>query len=341
MVQSVESRVHKLLLEHGDSLKVADILLKDWDSGSLAWVEQNAVGHFLIKCGYFRALMDQVAKNLKQGQRIPWSAFIEALSISKVQLTKDDFDQIFIGASEEQSLKDLVKCVRLDDKDPRFAKIRNSMDHTVMRKETRSHLVEDASDKTNAKTRTVQRPTHTIVVAKPVPNTAPPAVVVKAKPNRPEFSEEKTATIIRKLDSNNEVTEASMRVKVKREFEKALKKNPNEQQEAAIALAMMGAWEEGLQILKKMPSGFKKSFLELQFLLHADKNVEVLELADSLLALSLNLEQKGYVQFLQAQALLNLKRSNDAYTVLEDLLNDDPDHYSAKALMMQIKARAK
>jgi tetratricopeptide (TPR) repeat protein len=341
MVQSVESRVHKLLLEHGDSLKVADLLLKDWDSGSLAWVEQNAVGHFLIKCGYFRAFLDQVAKNLKQGQRIPWSSFMEALSLSKTQLNKDDFDQIFVGAAEEQALKDLVKCVRLDDKDPRFAKIRNSMDNTVMRKETRSHLVDDPSDKTNAKTRTIQRPTPTIVVATPVVNPAPPPPVVKAEPARPEFAEEKTATLIRRLEANDEVTEASVRLKVKKEFEKALKKSPKEQQEAAIALAMMGAWEEGLQILKKMPAGFKKSFLELQFLLHASKNVEVLELSESLLELQLNLEQKSYVQFIQAQALLNLKRTNDAYTILEDLLTDDPDHYSAKALMMEIRARAK
>src|SRR4051794_5175313 len=129
MVQSVESRIHKLLLEHDDSLKVADLLLKDWDSGSLAWVEQNAVGHFLIKCGYFRAFMDQVIKNLKRGQRVPWSSFLEALSLSKTPLSKEDFDQIFVGASEEQALKDLIKCVRLDSKDSRFAKIRNSMDN--------------------------------------------------------------------------------------------------------------------------------------------------------------------------------------------------------------------
>ncbi len=340
MVQSVESRIHKLLLEYGDSLKVADLLLKDWDSGSLAWVEQNAVGHFLIRCGYFRALLDQVAKNLKQGQRIPWSSFMEALSLSKTQLNKEDFDQIFVGAAEEQALKDLVKCVRLDTLDPRFSKIRNSMENTIMRKETRPHLVDNHSDKTNAKTRTIQRPSNSIAVAKPVENPAP-STPVKLEPARPEFLEEKTATFIRRLEANDDVTEASLREKMKREFEKALKKNSKDYQEAAIALAMMGAWEEGLQILKKMPAGFKKSFLELKFLLQAERNIEVLELSGTLLEMPLNIEQKTYVQFIQAQALLNLKRTNDAYLILEDLLNDDPDHYSAKALMMQIRARAK
>src|SRR3954469_7405066 len=102
MVQPFEFRINKLLLEHGDALKVADILLKDWEDGKLAWIEQESVGYFLIQSGFGRAFLEQVLKNLKNGQKIPWGSFAQALGRSQVKLSKEDFDQLFIGASEEQ-----------------------------------------------------------------------------------------------------------------------------------------------------------------------------------------------------------------------------------------------
>lgn len=324
MVQSVESRIHKLLLEHGDPLKAADILLKDWDNGNLAWVEQEAVGHFLIKCGFIRAFLDQVAKNLKSGQKIPWSCFAEALGMSRAHLLKEDMDQLFVGAGEEQSLKELVRCTLLDSFDPRFQKIRANMDNTVLRAERtppprRIRQVEA----TVAKTATLQRPV-----------SLGPSVIVEK-----EFDSEKTSTLVARLEGKEREGD-SLKQHVKETFIRALEKSPGQEHEAAIALGMMGAWGEGLEILRSGENTFDRRLLELEFLFQAGKNIQALQLVDELFQENPNLEQKTHIQFLQARTLVSLKRSNEAAKILEELIRDSPNHHVARTLLDQIRLGA-
>jgi len=324
MVQSVELRIQSLLLEHGDTLKVADILLKDWDRGSLSWMEQNAVGHFLITCGYLRAFFDQVSENLNNGQKIPWSSFLEALSLSHTSLSKEDFDQIFIGASEEQSLKDLVKCTKFDNVEPRFQKIRSSVDQTVRRLESNPSM----KVVSEAKTQTVQR-------QKEIDNPRTPPVHEAI-----DFNPEWTGSVIARIEAREDDAQ-TLKKEFKKIFLKALTAEPGHETEAAIALGMMGAWQEGLDILLTTEPTFQRQLLELDFLLQAKKNLEVLNLAENLFSQSPNLEQKSYIQLMQAQALINLKKPNEAYRILENLVSENSDHLMARTLMSQLKASQK
>ncbi len=329
MVQSLESRIHKLLLEHGDSLRVADLLLKDWETGNLAWVEQEAVGHFLIRCGFVRACLDQILKILRTGQKVPWSSFAEALSLCKNQLSREDFDQIFVGASEEQSLSDLVKCTALDGRDPRFEKIRADVDNTVLRAEKTPPPIA-AKPIQEHKENTM-----------PVPSAAP--VIAPLTPRVAEdLAPEETSSLVHRIRSRTSNENVGPVLQV---FNEALQKAPGQEKEAAIALAMMGAWSEGLQLLRRMPDSLSRNFLELEFLLHGNKCVEVLDLGNQILQQvvhpKLTTSQKSFVQFQMAQALLELKRPTEAHQVLKALLNENPDHHSARSLLSQLKAGVK
>jgi hypothetical protein len=297
-------------LEHGDCLKVADILLKDWDNGALAWIEQNAVGHFLVRCGFLRAFMDQVCENLKTGRKIPWPAFAEALGKSQITLGKEDFDQIFVGAAEEQSLKDLVRCTELDARDPRFEKIRNSMDHTVLRAETSQKKQQDGG----------------------------PAGETEAQGKAaPVFESEVTSPLLARLAAKD-AGEKALAAEAKKIFLAAAGESSDAYKEAAVALAMMDAWAEGLELLRLSPPSFERSLLELEFLHQAGRDVEALDLAESLLTQMPNLEQKSHIQFLQAQAFLKLKKPREAHEVLENLIADNPDHLAARTLLNHVKA---
>jgi hypothetical protein len=328
MVQSLELRIHKLLLEYNDSLKVADILLKDWDEGKLAWVEQEAVGHFLIQSGYSRAFFQQVTKNFKNGQKIPWASFVQALGLYKIKLTKEDFDQIFVGAGEEQSLRDLVRCTLFDSEDNRFLKIRSSLENnTILRKEKKPVISEVTSG----------QPTKKIIPF--VELASDEESMALAKEDSIHFTPEKTNSLISRFQLRGEDSE-ELKKYAKELFETALKDAPGQESDAAVALAMMGAWSEALEILRKQKSSLQRHFLELEFLLQAGKNVEVLALSEKLLSESPNVQQKSYILYRQSQALINLKKPNDAFSILKNLIAENPDHLAAQTLMSQLRSEA-
>ncbi len=311
MVQSVESRIHKLLLEHRDSLKVADLLLKDWESGQLAWIEQESVGHFLIQCGFLRAYFDQIVKVLKAGKKVPWSSFAEALAQSKIKLSKEEFDQLFIGAGEEQSLSDLVKCTGLDAIDGRFQKIRENMDHSVIRAEKTPSPPEPLDEAENLSD-------FSLLSEAPEPN-----------------------GLVEKIKARVQNRDSDLVEKMNEIFQKALNHRPDQEKEAAIALGMVGAWSKGLEILRKAKPSFQRSLLELEFLIQGGRFVEAFELSEKMLTQSPSLQQKGYIQFVQAQALVELRRPIEAQKILENLILENPNHTSARTLLNEIRSEAK
>ncbi|MGE3975891.1 MAG: hypothetical protein AB7F59_15305 [Bdellovibrionales bacterium] len=138
MVHSFEFRLHKLFVEHSDALRVADQVLKDWNNGQLSWRDQESAGFFLIQTGFYRALFEQILKLSKNRQRIPWGSFAEALGRLKVTLTKEDIDDLLLGAAEEEALPSLVRSWALDSLDPRFAKIRTSLNNSGELSKSRS-----------------------------------------------------------------------------------------------------------------------------------------------------------------------------------------------------------
>jgi tetratricopeptide (TPR) repeat protein len=312
MVQPIEIRISELFSEHRDALKVADILLKEWNEGRLAWVEQEAVGLFLVRSGFTLAFWDQILNLTQTNQKIPWCALAEALGSGKTELTKEDIDQIFVGASEENSLSELVKSWKLDRFDARLAKVRQNIET--------SQVFNSPSKESKA--------THETQTAAPVQKRILP----------PEVETPLVNKIRSRLQSQ---FSAELRNEFFEIFEQALQLCPNQSREAAVALAMMDLWDEALKILRSQPMGLQEKLLEVRFVNECGRGIEALEFCALLFdSDEVSSTEKNYLLFQQAIALKSLKRVEEAAGCLEKVVEFDPDHFLARALLADIERGA-
>lgn len=122
---SLESEIRLLLLEHGDPARAVEPLLRRWESNVLNTEEIRTLTRFLLAAGMTQTVLVHIARALKRDHPIPWSALIESLKLSKVEIEPIEIDALFEGAAaNEGGLDDLVDSTALDPFDPRTEKLR-------------------------------------------------------------------------------------------------------------------------------------------------------------------------------------------------------------------------
>ncbi|MEQ1875634.1 MAG: hypothetical protein ABL958_03245 [Bdellovibrionia bacterium] len=320
MVYGFELEIHRLLIETDNPIQVADEILKKWDRGELSWKDQEVASEFLLNAGFTSALFEQVNKQVKARQKIPWACFFEALAVAKARLTKEEVDQILVGAGEEEALALMCRSRALDSSDPRFAKIR-----------------------ANARIERRQ-------IGRKIPPAPPPMSQATMISDRTRPMVENPVKPVRKLTltewaKHADETSAGSKLKVARTAQLMVQesqRHPATAYDISISLRFMGLHDEALVALGFAPRNTSVLWLELELLLETGRFVEVLDKADNIeRKLTSDPEASFSAAYARAIALHGLGQFAEAKKILEGIVKVKPAYRSAHSLLMKWKGEEK
>jgi hypothetical protein len=321
MTYGFELEIHRLLKDSDDLVVVADELLKRWERGELSWKDQESASEFLLAAGFTSAFFQQVAKAIKSSQKIPWSCLLEGFGRVGARLTKEEIDQILVGAAEEEALSDISRSRALDSQDPRFSKIRLSI-----RDEKRAKAV-----------------VAPIAVA-PRPTRSPSGTIVSDR-TRPNIQNIRVQRVTleewarSKEETNTEAEETNL--EISKQLIAKSREHPMSAYDIAISLQFMNLPNEALRALKYSPARPGVPWLELDLLLETERYVEVLAKADSIeKKYSKNPEASFSAVYAKSIALFGLGRKLEAIIHLEGIVKVRPNYRSALSLLMKWKAES-
>jgi hypothetical protein len=306
-----------MLIESDNPVLVADDLLRRWERGELSWKDQEITSEFLVNAGFTSAFFQQVIKALRARQKIPWTSLMNALGQVNARLTREEIDQILVGAAEEDALSEISRSRALDAQDARFQKIRGTV-----REERKLKLVQ--------------------VPAPPAPN---PHTVVGDR-TRPLIEPAKT----RRLSLSEWARRAEeARPEAKEKYEqiaqamvKQSEREPLSAYDIAISLRFMGLPQEALRALHHSPPRPGALWLELDLLVETERFVEVLDKAKTLeRKFSRDPEASFSAGYARAIALHGLGQKDEAKILLEGIVKVRPNYRSAHSLLMKWKAEEK
>lgn len=326
MVHSFESRLQKLFSEHGDALRVADRVLKDWNEGRLSWSDQERAGLFLVQTGFFKALFDQISKLSKKGQKIPWGSFAEALGITQASLTKEDIDNILLGAAEEEALPSLLRSWALDHLDPRFAKIRSSLKVTTKRETT--SVLSSSNTKTHRQIETLEDTKS---------GNVPFEVLKELAEEQESPSHAPDYTSLYQVQEN--LAEQNM---IAEQFLTTAKANPNQAYEIAINLHMMGLSREALKLIPLCKDDPRTQWLEVEIMIGARDFLGALEKVEQI---EKDIPEGSQIEveamFFKALIVKGLKQDSLAINLMEQVVAIQPQYKSASTILYEWKESKK
>ena len=115
MPTALEVEINTILRENrGTAQSTAEELLRRWQLELLDEDQQTDCAQFLVACGYFKELLEQVQRLIQQGHKIPWAQFAEALGRAGGKPEDHDIAALFEGAEKEGGVEVLVRSHQLD-----------------------------------------------------------------------------------------------------------------------------------------------------------------------------------------------------------------------------------
>lgn len=323
---------------------VADELLKKWHRNELASEDVDRVAHFLITFGFHNALAENLALKAKEKSLLPWGAIARIVVSASEKPNKEAIDNLFVGASEQESLDLLVRPPGLDELDSRFSKIRAEM--TLERKmkiaKLRSDYLDQAAIYRNDRMFEKERD-----LLKRLLEYFPNDSAIKE-----QYAELSTRQAREKLERHgSRLTEDELFYRKEQEIPQELKKvatdvankimakanvSPDMAYNLALGLFQMGHINAAIEVLEKAPSNPSTDWLNIDLLIQSHRYLDVLCKLDEL-------EQKYATDpeitfstlYLRAQALWGLHQHASAIEILESLIKVRPDYRSAHALLTQ------
>ncbi len=344
MASGIELEIQQLLKNINEPALVADELLKKWHRNELTTDDVDRVAHFLITFGFHNALAENLALKAKEKALLPWGAVARIIATTSEKPSKEVVDNLFVGASEQESLDLFVRMPSLDAIDTRFAKIRTEM--TLERKmkfvKLRSDYLDQIAILRNDRMFEKERD-----LLKRLLEYFPNDPVIKE-----QYAELSTRQARERLDRRSSwLTEEELYYRKEQEIPAELKavaeeiaeklfvkvsKNPEMAYNLALGLFQMGHLEAALKILNKAPESTSTDWLKIDLLLESHRYLDVLGELDRL--------EKKYASdpeitfstlYLRAQALWGLHQHKSAIEVLESLVKVRPDYRSAHTLLTQ------
>lgn len=299
MSSGIEREIQSLLQNVGDPSLVADELLKKWHRDELSEEDLERVSHFLITFGFHAALAENLAHKLKTNFKIPWSAVVRLIEVLNSKPSKEVVDSIFTGATEQDSLDQLIRFPQLASIDSRFGEVRTQ------------HLDE--------RRRQIHQQTEQLL------NEAKNKIHRQKLQERDYFLKKKIAPSAEEKKLAQDFAE---------KLKKKIKKSPSLAYDGAIALFQMGHAETALETLKMAKDSPEVAWLEVDLLLETRRFIDALTKLDSMeKQYASDPESTPALTYARAQALWGLQQSQAAIDLLQSLVRVKPDYRSASALL--------
>jgi hypothetical protein len=102
-------QIRELLLEFGEAEPVAADLADRWNRHLLSPKEQDSLGLFLLRTGFYDLFFQNLRRLIKAQLPLPWTALAQALLSSGFKLSKLEIQTIIDAVSEQNGFKELLK----------------------------------------------------------------------------------------------------------------------------------------------------------------------------------------------------------------------------------------
>ncbi len=344
MTSEIELEIQKLLKTINDPALVADELLKKWHRNELTTEDSDRVAHFLLTFGFYNALIENIARKVKENSLLPWGAIARILVSNIEEPPKEVLDSILIGASEQEGLDVLARDPDLDKVDMRFEKIRREMveERTVGLAKLRADYLDQAEIYRNDRLFGKEADILNRLLAY-FPNDQ----VVKnyfSELNANQASERisRRGTRIDEEEflyrKEQEIPSELKKVAadIAKKLLKKVNQNPDMAYNIALGLYQMGHIEAAIETLEKAEPNESKDWFKIELYLESHRYLDVLSELDAL--------EKKYAAdpeiifsslYLRARALWGLHQHTSAVEILESLIRVRPDYRSAQSLLTQ------
>ena len=100
----IEFEIQDMLLEQVDETFIADTLIRRWSSLQNNDGNSHAIVQFLIQCGFYASLCDQMAQRLLKYQELPWQDAVYILRKFDPYIDQEVVDLSFHGLREARQL---------------------------------------------------------------------------------------------------------------------------------------------------------------------------------------------------------------------------------------------
>ena len=342
---ALEAEIQALLSHFRSADLAADALMKKYEEQKLSLTEFECLATFFLYCGFYASLTDFIVKKLKDGSRIPWGHFLEALFLSSKCIPAEISEALFQGAHEDKGLPHLSKSLFLDESRPELIQERLAYRKSLIHRanQRREDLIREVEILRSQRLhQEEEKVIETLLCIYPED---PELLLLKSDlrkrladeffSRRPKNAETKIAIPLFESWTPEEESELK---KIESSMTGALAENPSLAYDFALAQLVWENHDAALRFLEMASDSPEKDWLKAEALFRGRRFVELLEeLVQLEHKYTHDTETIFAVSYLRAQALWGLQQKYQAIEILEGLVETRPGYRAAMTLLKDWK----
>lgn len=341
MSASLELEIKSLLDELGQPSAVAERLIPFIEGTEDMFTTSNVVtlSRFLLKTGQYAPLIEFVIKHFGNPEfRIPWPYFLEAIVLSRSDVTDMLADVLLEGIAETKEMAEASRSKALDLHTPTLKAERADRRLQIIKgyQRQKDSLLEQL---VTLRTQQLYERERQLLQRLQRMYPGDPDVEREARNHRERYALEvlakhsrmtKNVTFAAEPDPEVEALKPGLAASLREHAERDTSLAPD----LAIAAAMADLWDEALDILAISPIASKFDWMRLELLLGANRHLELLnELPAAEQAHAGDSETFFATAYLRAQAMWALGQKHQAIEILESLLAARPQYRAGVSLL--------
>lgn len=346
-MSTIEIEIQHLLNELGDTELVADELIRRWERNIYDPRQQFVLAQFLLHCGFYPSLFDQLHRLVTQERRLPWAQFAEALGRCRVAPSEAELKAMVEGLNEQEAMDEILLSIQTERWDKLFVKKRSERRNRIKleyaaKKATlleklefmRSQRLYEEEGRVMTELQALFPLDSQIQkVEEDYQDRWAREVVARNISSNTDVTDELASRL-------NELTPEQKSIKeifARQAYEKAkdqVTKNPETAYDMALLLSFMDFYTEAIEVLNLATSEVRVDWLKLELLLKARQFLTALEEAGRLeIAYAGDPESTFSVVYARARALWGLGQGDLAIELMQSLVKIRPNYKSAQSLL--------
>ncbi len=368
----LEFKIQDMLLTGTDEMFIADTLIREWSSNTYNDLQSHTVCQFLIQCGFYASLCNQIAQRVLKRQEVPLQDVAYILKKFDTYIDQESVDLLFQGL--EESCQNELLAFMSHDEDLLNESIENNWRGHL--KKIQKHLIEKwrgvsktekkppkKTERKTEKKQTYIKHTHSLDTSQSQEAsdqiTTSQAILEEAEykdtPSESHFvpsvkSQEEFLInrIFQQVESEFQETLSKAQKEIIPSILKQAQQIPHLAYDLAVSLFVMGAYQEALNVLNQyesrchdlsMTSLKSIDFLKLEVYSAHKCYLELLEHIDNLSEkyMDENPDVLLSLMYFKAKALWGLNKNNEAIELMSEIVKQQPDFKSADLTLSQWK----
>ncbi len=340
---AIEIEIQSLLNDLGDAGLVADELLRRWERNIYNPQQQFTLAQFLLHCGFYASLFQQIERLLLEERYLPWAQFAEALGRSRILPSSIELKAIAEGLQAQDALDEILLSRQVDRWDPLFLQRREErrvciqLEYAAKKISLHERLDYVRSQRMLEEERRILEQLNAIFPGDQEVQKAEAEyqerwardVVARNTNVMTDVSEEMAIRLTELTPETKSIKELFVKQALR-----AVESAPQFAYDLALLLAFMDFFMDAVAVLEFAPSESRVDWLRLELLLKGRQYLAALDETSRLeVEYAGDPESTFTVVYARARALWGLGQSDMAIDLVRSIVKIRPNYKSAQSLL--------